>query len=171
MELFRRAQLQELSQARLCLWIPVMDRSDRTLLGLAQRRHNYSSSTCRRLSGELDSQNWAGQWLPQVSNTYLCYPFSLILCVWTPLRTLHLTTGGVAGRLWLWIINDQTERQRSQASENLAFLQSPNLQPPTFMSREGQLFSHSSSSCSSTQATSLLCNLQCCGVSAGRTLK
>lgn len=84
-------------------------RSDRVVLGLAQGRHNYSSSTCRRLPGELSSWNWAGQRLPQVSNICLCNPFSLILCVGTPLRTFHLTIGGVAGCLWLWIINVQAE--------------------------------------------------------------
>lgn len=114
-----------------------MDRSDRILPGLAQRRHNYSSSTRRRCSGELGSWNWAGQWLPRVSNIYLCNPFSVSLCVRTLLRTLLLTTGGAAGCLWLSITNDQAERQHRQISENLALLQSPNLQKPQFVEQRG----------------------------------
>lgn len=53
---------------------------------------------------------------------YLCKMiWFMIFCVWTPLRTLLLTTGGAAGCLWLWIINDQGEGQHRQTSENLAF--------------------------------------------------
>lgn len=120
-----------------------------------------------------------GNWVPGIGQDNDCHGYQTFIYV-IPSRW-----SSVCGPCWglcflqrevlLGVCDSQSQMIRQKDSTDKSqrtwlFYSPPVCKNPGLWSREEQLFSHSSSS-GSKPATSLLCNLQCCGVSAGRTLK